>query len=149
MCRASQVVLAVKNAPASAGDARHTGLIPGSGRSPGVENGNPLQYSCLEKFHGQRSLAGWSMGSQRVRRNWVTEYVHIYIGIPCSDWEFLNVTLHLSLLWNVGYISCVLQSITGAYPFIFDWRVIALQCCVVFYRTTAGNSLSVHMSFPS
>ena len=34
------------------------GLIPGSGRSPGVENGNPLQYSCLEKFHGQRSLAG-------------------------------------------------------------------------------------------
>ena len=34
------------------------GLIPGSGRSPRVENGNPLQYSCLEKFHGQRSLAG-------------------------------------------------------------------------------------------
>ena len=48
----------VKNEPASAGDTRHTGLIPGSGRSPGVENGNPLHYSCLEKFHGERSLAG-------------------------------------------------------------------------------------------
>ena len=37
----------VKNLPASAGDARETGLIPGSGRSPGEGNGNLLQYSCL------------------------------------------------------------------------------------------------------
>ena len=35
-------------------------LIPGPGRSPGVENDNLLQYSCLEKFHGQRSLGGYS-----------------------------------------------------------------------------------------
>ena len=35
----------VKNLLANAGDA---GLIPGLGRSPGVGNGNPLQYSCLE-----------------------------------------------------------------------------------------------------
>ena len=35
----------VKNLPANAGD---TGLILGLGRSPGVGNGNPLQYSCLE-----------------------------------------------------------------------------------------------------
>ena len=34
------------------------GLIPGLGRSPGGGNGNPLQYSCLENPHGQRSLAG-------------------------------------------------------------------------------------------
>ena len=34
----------VKNSPANAGD---TGSIPGSGRSPGEGNGNPLQYSCL------------------------------------------------------------------------------------------------------
>ena len=34
----------VKNPPANAGD---MDLIPGSGRSPGVGNGNPLQYSCL------------------------------------------------------------------------------------------------------
>ena len=34
----------VKNLPANAGD---TGLIPGSGRSPGEGKGNPLQYSCL------------------------------------------------------------------------------------------------------
>ena len=38
----------VKNLPANAGDARDMGSIPGSGRSPGVGNGNPLQFSCLE-----------------------------------------------------------------------------------------------------
>ena len=35
----------VKNPPANTGDA---GLIPGSDRSPGEGNGNPLHYSCLE-----------------------------------------------------------------------------------------------------
>ena len=38
----------VKNLPASAGDAMDTGLIPGSGSSPGGGHGNPLQYYCLE-----------------------------------------------------------------------------------------------------
>ena len=46
--RASQVALLVKNLPASAGHIRDVGSIPGSGRSPGGGNGNPLQYSCLE-----------------------------------------------------------------------------------------------------
>ena len=41
---ASQVAQLVKNLPANAGD---VGLVPGSGRSPGERNGNPLQYSCL------------------------------------------------------------------------------------------------------
>ena len=38
----------VKNLPANAGDVRDMGLIPGSRRCPGEENGNPLQYLCLE-----------------------------------------------------------------------------------------------------
>ena len=38
----------VKNPPANAGDIGDVGLIPESGRSPEGENGNPLQYSCLE-----------------------------------------------------------------------------------------------------
>ena len=40
--------MVVKNPPAKAGDARYAASIPESGRSPGVGNGNPLQYSCLE-----------------------------------------------------------------------------------------------------
>ena len=38
----------IKNLPVNAGDVTNTGLIPGSGRSPGGGDGNPLQYSCLE-----------------------------------------------------------------------------------------------------
>ena len=46
----------VKNLPAKAGDTRDIGSIPGSGRSPGGGDGNPLQHSCLKKFHRQRNL---------------------------------------------------------------------------------------------
>ena len=46
--RASQVAVVVKNMPATEGDMRDLGLIPGWGRSHGEGNGNPLQYSCLE-----------------------------------------------------------------------------------------------------
>ena len=53
----------VKNPPANAGD---TGLIPGSGRSPGVGNDNPLQYSCL----------GNPMEVHEVRESDTTEYAH-------------------------------------------------------------------------
>ena len=50
----------VKNPPANAGDVRHTSLNSELGRSPGEGYGNPLQYSCLENPHGQRSLASYS-----------------------------------------------------------------------------------------
>ena len=44
----SQVVLVVKNTPASIGDTRDVGSIPGLERSPGVGSTHPLQRSCLE-----------------------------------------------------------------------------------------------------
>ena len=42
------MVLVVKNSPASSGDIRDKGSIPGSGRSPGERHDHPLQYACLE-----------------------------------------------------------------------------------------------------
>ena len=45
---ASQVVLVVKNPPANAGDIKGVGSVSRSGRYPGGENDNPLQYSYLE-----------------------------------------------------------------------------------------------------
>ena len=54
------MALVVKNQVANEGDVRDVGSIPGLGRSPGAGNGNPPQYSCHEKFHGQRSLVGFS-----------------------------------------------------------------------------------------
>ena len=53
------MVVVVKNSLANTGDLREAGSIPGSGRSPGGGHGKPLQQSCLEKSHGQRSLAGY------------------------------------------------------------------------------------------
>ena len=55
----------VKNPSANAEDIRDEDSIPGSGRSPGGENGNPLQESCLENPHAQRSLAGYSLWGHR------------------------------------------------------------------------------------
>ena len=49
----------VKTPPANAGDARNMGLIPGSGRSHGEGNGNPVFLSG--KFHEKRSLAGYCL----------------------------------------------------------------------------------------
>ena len=59
---ASQVVPVVKNPPASAGDIRDAGLIPGSGRSPKGGHGNPFQYSCLENPHGLHMEPGRLQG---------------------------------------------------------------------------------------
>ena len=56
----SRVPRLVKNPPANAGDGRDTVSIPGSGRSPGVGNGNPLQYSCLENSTSRG--AWWATG---------------------------------------------------------------------------------------
>ena len=50
---ASQVALVVKNPPANAGDIRDTSLIPGVG------NGNPLQYSCLENPMDRGAMGSW------------------------------------------------------------------------------------------
>ena len=48
-------------------------LIPGSGRSPGEGNGNPLQYSCLQNPMDRGAWGLQSTGSQRVRNNLVTK----------------------------------------------------------------------------
>ena len=79
----------VKNLPANAGDAWGLRSIPGSGRSPGVGNSNPLQYSCLENsmdrgvwratVHGVKKNKTWL-------RNWVRvcarahTHTHTYSG---------------------------------------------------------------------
>ena len=50
---------AIKNPLGNAGDARDTGSIPGSGRSPGEGNGYPLQYSCLENSTDREAYSPW------------------------------------------------------------------------------------------
>ena len=69
---AFQVVLALKDPPANAGDVRDIGMIPGSGRSPGGGHGNPLQCSCLEnptdRGAWQAAVPGISQSQTRLKR---------------------------------------------------------------------------------
>ena len=59
----------VKNSPASVTDTRDVALIRGSGRSPGVENGNPPQYSCLESPMDREAWWAIVHGVTRVRHD--------------------------------------------------------------------------------
>ena len=63
-----------KESAASAEDARDTDLIPGSGRSPGIGNGNPLQCSCLEN---SMDRGGWRATVHRVTESWTRLKTHI------------------------------------------------------------------------
>ena len=83
----SQVVLVVKNPPASPRDVRGTGLIPGLGRSTRRGNGNPPQYSCLENSMSRGAWWATVLGaakSQTQLRDWAhpgwyTEFLFIHV----------------------------------------------------------------------
>ena len=79
---ASPVALVVKNPPANAGD---LGLIPGSGRSPGGENGNPPQYSCLEK---PMDRGAWWATVHQVNFIHTHTHTHTYL----SNWCVVQLT---------------------------------------------------------
>ena len=64
----------VKNPPANAGEAGDAGSIPGSGRSPGEGNGNPLQYSCLENPMDRG--AWWAIVQGGYKELDTTEHTH-------------------------------------------------------------------------
>ena len=61
------MTLVVRKLPASAGDIRDLGSIPGSGRFPGGGHGNPLQYSCLEN---PMDRGAWQATVHRVAKIW-------------------------------------------------------------------------------
>ena len=73
----------IKNMLASAGDARDTGLILGSGRSLGVGNGKHFQYSCAGKFYGQWRLVGYSPWGHK--ESDTTEHAHAHTRIS-DEW---------------------------------------------------------------
>ena len=55
----------LKNLPANTGDSRDLGSICGLGRSPGIGNGNPVQYSCLEDSMNRGAWRATVHGAQR------------------------------------------------------------------------------------
>ena len=61
------VALVVRSLPANAGDIRHEGLIPKSGRFTEGGHGNPLQYSCLEN---PNDTGAWQAPVHRIAQSW-------------------------------------------------------------------------------
>ena len=84
----------VKNLPAYAGDTGDLASIPGPGRSPGVGNDNPLQYSCLENSMG---LAGYSL--QVHKESDTTERLTLSVSHPTFLDNWTNsLDMEMSLL---------------------------------------------------
>ena len=82
-------MLGIKNLPANAGDARYASSIPGSGRSPGEGNGNPLQYSCL----GNPMDRGvWQATVHGVAKSWAQLRDLAQMHAPCISYD--NSTTH-------------------------------------------------------
>ena len=71
---ASPGALVVKNLSDNAGDIRDLGLIPGSGRSSGGGNGNPLQYSCLKN---PMDRGGCPLGLKESDMTEATQHAHM------------------------------------------------------------------------
>ena len=90
------MVPVVKNPPATEGDARDMGSTSGSGRLSRRGNGQPLQYSCLENPHGQRSLAGYSPWGHKESDAMELTHNHILRKLPFMG----NVVLDVSILSN-------------------------------------------------
>ena len=83
---------------ASAYNVGSLGLIPGSGRSPGEGNGNPLWSSCLEKSHGWRNLVGYSPWGHSQTQ--LSNFTFTFHNILVSAWTTLcfNICIYCELI---------------------------------------------------
>ena len=132
--------------PRGSGNAGDNGSIPGSGRSPREENGNPLcgKWGMPGKSHGQRSLVGYSpRGCKRVRHNLATKTTTKYTEHKnLSLWSSLSVQLnsikdiHIVLPISRNFSSCKTETL---HPLNNS------HCLLWARRTIMLLSVSVHL----
>ena len=99
----------VKNPPAKARDAGDAGSIFESGRSPRGENGNPLQYSCLENPMERRA---WRAAVHGVEKSWtwLSNWAHIHQTVTnpvnaaiVNEAGMVSVFMDLTFYWGDRY----------------------------------------------
>ena len=99
------VVKKKKNPPANVGDARDSSSIPGSGRSPGIGNGNPFQYSCLE--NSMDRVRWWSTVHGATKSlTWLSNWAHrqfFFIRKERKKVKLLNRVWLFATPWTVAY----------------------------------------------
>ena len=88
----------VKNLPASAGSARDTGSILGSGRSPGVGNGNLLQYSCIGELGGLQSTGSKELDTTEHVCTILSRTIHVAPTGIISFFFFLFMFLNICII---------------------------------------------------
>ena len=84
-----------KESASNAGDTGDLGSIPGSERSPGGGYGNPLQYSCWENSHGQKSLVGHSLWGHKE-----LDTTEAWQGVPHTEESTKFLTLSYLVFLN-------------------------------------------------
>ena len=121
----------VKNPPVSAEEIKDTGLIPGSGRSPGEGNGNPLQYSCLGNLmdwgawkatvHGITKSCTWLKQLSthpREAADGPTTVLHpqrTSLSLSASWAKYVHLSPWLRALGSAGSVITEVRSNTGEY----------------------------------
>ena len=132
----------VKSSPENVGDLRDAGLIPGSVRSPGVGNGNPLQYSCLEN---PMDRGVWQAAVHGVTKSWTwlkrlsTQACTFYEShkiksskghsILSQAGSFLGVWLVMGPVDPHGYVSTFIHSLmkVNLWPDMMLPSILCLQ----------------------
>ena len=113
----AEMALALKTLPASAGDLRKVGSVPGSRRSPGGRHGNPLQYSCLKIPWTEEPGSLQFIGSQGV-------------GHEGSDLACMHIDKAV-----INSIQTPLKVIGSVIKYLFYRRVLKVYLYLQFYRS--------------
>ena len=129
----SRVVPVIKNTPANAGRRRGLGSILGLGRSPGVEKGNPLQYSCLENPMDRGAWQGMVHGVRKswTQLNWLSPHKTMHLILCLLKWYKCNLLKIISfaiikICCNVLHISdfCILISKPVTFTIIANVHIV-------------------------
>ena len=124
----------VKNPPTNARDTGDMGSIPGSGRYPGAENGNLLQYFCLEN---SMDNGAWRATVHGVTKSpiWLSDWActHTVIPFPLSHWKDFHILLNIIYknniyLYNVAYY---IWTLLYLFSYIWTFEEICSQVTVV------------------
>ena len=122
----------LKKTPASAGAARDGGSVPGSGRSPGEGNGNPLPYSCLENSMDRRPGRASVRGVTK-SRVLVSAHTQGYVIKGSAMNIFTNkhlvtfevICLERTVLWHL--LSMTPDKVFLPFALLSSWVVVRLE----------------------
>ena len=136
ICVQSQVALVVTHPPANARDARDPASIPGCGRFPGEGNGNPLPVFLPGKFHGERSLAGYSPWGRKeldtTKHARTHTHTHTEYSSTGSLFQVQDVSVQFSSVAQLCLTLCnPMDCSTPGLP--VHHQLLELDCTVLLY----------------